>query len=161
MGSWRGAAPWGAAPHFWTKCPEVGQTKCACATQSHASARNDKFIYVLPNCISTAGLILLSGWTFFDKLEGWKKKKDTAIPPGHRRILKKGDFNTPPVFLFFKKKTAALISQNRRQATVLCQGAWMTSRRNNGFFIIPCFAAYRFIARSYDYILAFLMHSRL
>lgn len=68
---------------------------------------------------------------------------------------------TPPVFLFFKKKTAALISQNRRQATVLCQGAWMTSRRNNGFFIIPCFAAYRFIARSYDYILAFLMHSRL
>ena len=69
--------------------------------------------------------------------------------------------DTTPVFLFFKKKTAALISQNRRQATVLCQGAWMTSRRNNGFFIIPCFAAYRFIARSYDYILAFLMHSRL
>ena len=60
-----------------------------------------------------------------------------------------------------KIRAAALISQNRRQATVLCQGAWMTSRRNNGFFIIPCFAAYRFIARSYDYILAFLMHSRL
>lgn len=36
-----------------------------------------------------------------------------------------------------KPLTAALISQNRRQATVLCQGAWMTSRRNNGFFIIP------------------------
>ena len=35
-----------------------------------------------------------------------------------------------------RSKTAALISQNRRQATVLCQGAWMTSRRNNGFFII-------------------------
>ena len=33
-----------------------------------------------------------------------------------------------------RKKAAALISQNRRQATVLCQGAWMTSRRNNGFF---------------------------
>ena len=33
-----------------------------------------------------------------------------------------------------RKETAALISQNRRQATVLCQGAWMTSRRNNGFF---------------------------
>ena len=30
----------------------------------------------------------------------------------------------------------------------------MTSRRNNGFFIIPCFAAYRFIARSYDYIVS-------
>ena len=34
------------------------------------------------------------------------------------------------------KETAALISQNRRQATVLCQGAWMTSRRNNGFFFL-------------------------
>ena len=33
-----------------------------------------------------------------------------------------------------RKETTALISQNRRQATVLCQGAWMTSRRNNGFF---------------------------
>jgi hypothetical protein len=33
-----------------------------------------------------------------------------------------------------RKETAALISRNRRQATVLCQGAWMTSRRNNGFF---------------------------
>ena len=31
-------------------------------------------------------------------------KKDTAIPPGHRRILKKGDFNTPPVFSFFEKE---------------------------------------------------------
>lgn len=37
-----------------------------------------------------------------------------------------------------RKETAALISQNRRQATVLCQGAWMTSRRNNGFFYFRC-----------------------
>lgn len=35
-----------------------------------------------------------------------------------------------------RKETAALISRNRRQATVLCQGAWMTSRRNNGFFFL-------------------------
>ena len=42
------------------------------------------------NFASTAGLILLGGWAFFDRLGGWKKKKDTAIPPGHRRILKKG-----------------------------------------------------------------------
>ena len=27
---------------------------------------------------------------FFDRLGGWKRKKDTAIPPGYRRILKKG-----------------------------------------------------------------------
>ena len=38
-----------------------------------------------------------------------------------------------------RKETAALISQNRRQATVLCQGAWMTSRRNNVFFLFPLF----------------------
>ena len=88
-GRW-GTAPWRAAPYLWTKCPEVGQTKCACATQGHASARNAKFIYVLPNCTSTAGLILFGGRAFFDRLGGWKKKKDTAIPPGHRRILKKG-----------------------------------------------------------------------
>ena len=44
---------------------------------------------------------------FFERLGGWKRKKDTAIPPGHRRILKKGDFNTPLVFSFFEKKTAA------------------------------------------------------
>jgi len=90
MESWRRAAPRGAASHLWTKCPEVGQTKCACATQSHASARNNKFIYVLPNFTFTAGLILLDGWAFFDRLGGEKREKDTAIPPGHRRILKKG-----------------------------------------------------------------------
>ena len=39
---------------------------------------------------------------FFERLGGWKRKKDTAIPPGHRRILKKGNFNTPPVFSFFE-----------------------------------------------------------
>ena len=29
------------------------------------------------------------------------------MPPGNRRVLKKGDFNTPSVFLLFEKKTAA------------------------------------------------------
>ena len=69
---------------------------------------------------------------YCEKRQKWTRQylQDTAVS------LKKGDFNTPSVFSFFKKKTAALISQNRRQATVLCQGAWMTSRRNNGFFII-------------------------
>ena len=80
-GGWWRAAPRGAAPHLWTKCPEVGQTKCACATQSHASARNYISIYVLPNCTFTAGLILLGGWAFFDKLAEWKMDMDTAAPP--------------------------------------------------------------------------------
>ena len=38
--------------------------------------------------------------------------------------------------VFFKKKKAALISQNRRQATVLCQGGWIPSRQT-AVFIIP------------------------
>ena len=79
MESWRRAAPRGAASHLWTKCPEVGQTKCACATQSHASARNNKFIYVLPNFTFTAGLILLDGWAFFDRLGGEKREKDVSV----------------------------------------------------------------------------------
>ena len=89
-GARRGATPWGAALYLGTLCLEVQITKNACATQSHASARSYIFIYVLPNFTSTAGLILLDGWAFFDRLGGWKRKKDTAIPPGHRRILKKG-----------------------------------------------------------------------
>ena len=51
---------------------------------------NTMFIYVLPNFMSAVELILLRWQTFFDRLGGWKMKKDTTIPPGHRRILKKG-----------------------------------------------------------------------
>ena len=137
-GARRWAAPWGAAPYLGTLCLEVQITKSACATQSHASAWNDKFIYVLPNFASTAGLILPDGWAFFDCLGGCKSKKDTAIPPGHRRILKRATL-THPRILIFEKKTAAwnLLFQNRRKATVFCFGAWWPSHRNNGFFIIP------------------------
>lgn len=35
-------------------------------------------------------------------------KIDMTIPPIYRRVRKKGDFNTPSVFLFLKKETAAL-----------------------------------------------------
>lgn len=30
-----------------------------------------------------------------------------------------------------------MLFQNRRKATVLCFGAWILSRRNNGFFYLP------------------------
>ena len=33
-----------------------------------------------------------------------RKKRNTAIPPRYRHVLKKGDFNTPPVNPFFKKE---------------------------------------------------------
>jgi len=33
---------------------------------------------------------------------------NTAIPPRHRRVLKKGDFNTPSVFSFLKKENGGL-----------------------------------------------------
>ena len=41
---------------------------------------------------------------FFDRLGGRIANKDTAIPPRYRHVLKKGDFNTPPVNTFFKKE---------------------------------------------------------
>lgn len=44
---------------------------------------------------------------FFDKLkivDLCRKKRNTAIPPRYRHVLKKGDFNTPPVNTFFKKE---------------------------------------------------------
>lgn len=56
-------------------------------------------------------------------------KKDTAIPPRYRRILKKGDFNTPPVFSFFQTEYSGLdflfskpphsVSGLRRQESIL------------------------------------------
>lgn len=69
------------------------------------------------------------------RAEKWTRRYllDTAVS------LKKGDFNTPSIFQFFKKENGGLklIFQNRRQATALCFGAQIISRRNNGFFIIP------------------------
>ena len=44
---------------------------------------------------------------FFDKLkivDLCRKKRNTAIPPRYRHVLKKSDFNTPPVNPFFKKE---------------------------------------------------------
>lgn len=52
------------------------------------------------------GVIRRWSYTFFDKLGGTIIKKDMAIPPEYRPVLKMGDFNTP---LCFQKKTAALI----------------------------------------------------
>lgn len=44
------------------------------------------------------------GYAFFSELGGGRQKKNMAIPPGYRRILKKGDFNTPPQSDFSKKE---------------------------------------------------------
>ena len=48
-------------------------------------------------------------------------KKDTAIPPGHRRILKKGRLYHTPRILIFQKENGGLklLFQNRR----LCRKA--------------------------------------
>ena len=58
--------------------------------QRHASARCFIAIYRLLYFMFNAELILPGSQAFFDGLGGWKMKKGTAIPPGHRRILKKG-----------------------------------------------------------------------
>ena len=98
------------APHLGTLCLEVWKAKCACATQGRTSARKYIIGYVLFNFTFKAGLLRWRGYAFFSwcrSREQWNNKKDTAIPPGNRRVLKKGDFNTPSVFLLFEKKTAA------------------------------------------------------
>ena len=87
-GARRGAASWGAILYLGTLCLEAWIIKNACATQGRASARNYIFIYVLPNCISTAGLILLGGWAFFDRLGGWKMSESTATPPKGAAVLR-------------------------------------------------------------------------
>ena len=136
-GARRGAAPWGAAPYLGTLCLEVQITKSACATQSHASARSYIFIYILPNCTSTAGLILPDGWTFFDRLGGWKMKKDTAIPPGHRRILKRGRLYHTLRILIFQKKTAASFSKaaaNMREELLLYGDFFLLLPHNRKIF---------------------------
>ena len=56
----------------------------------------------------------ISRWrikAFFDKLkivDLCRKKRNTAMPPRYRHILKKGDFNTPPVNPFFKKENGGV-----------------------------------------------------
>lgn len=58
--------------------------------QRHTSARCFIANYILLYFMFNTKLILSGSQAFFDRLGGWKMKKDTAIPPGHRRILKKG-----------------------------------------------------------------------
>jgi len=50
-----------------------------------------------------------------------------------------GDFNTPSVFHFFKRKRRLEICYFKTAARllVLCSGRTDTSRRNNGFFYLP------------------------
>ena len=38
------------------------------------------------------------------------ENKDMTIPPGYRRVLKKGEFNTPSVIQFLKKENGGFIS---------------------------------------------------
>ena len=65
---------------------------------------------------------------------------NTAIPPRHRRVLKKGRLEHTLRILFFQKRKRRLEIQfqNRRWATVFCLGAWRLSRQNNGFFYYRC-----------------------
>lgn len=140
-GARRGAAPWGAAPYLGTLCLEVQITKSAWATQSRTGAWSYIFIYVLPNFTFITRLSRRGSYAFFSWCRSWvlwkKAKMNTAIPPRYRRILKKGDFNKPSVFSFFKKKTAVwnLLFQNRRKATCILFRCMIILPPHNGFFI--------------------------
>lgn len=51
---------------------------------------------------------------FLINQEDEKSKRTRRYLPDTTVSLKKGDFNTPPVFLFFKKKTAVKFKYNKR-----------------------------------------------
>lgn len=87
-------------------CPEVipRERKNARVAQVHSDAWNDIRVKVPTNFARKAGMTRRRGYAFFSELGGGRQKKNMAIPPGYRRILKKGDFNTSPVFWFSKRK---------------------------------------------------------
>lgn len=110
-GTRRGAASWGAAPHLGTLCLEVWITKSACIAQSHASARNYIFIYVLFIFMFKTRQLRGRGYAFFNwwsSWELWNMKMDMVIPPGNRHVLIKRDFNTPSIFYFEKENSGSI-----------------------------------------------------
>ena len=68
-----------------------------------------------------------------------KAKRTRQYLPDTAVSLKKGDFNTPSVFSFFKRKRRSEICYFKTAVRLLvfCLGAQIASRQNNGFFIIP------------------------
>lgn len=64
-------------------------------------------------------------------------KKDTAIPPGHRRILKRGRLYHTLRILIFQKKTAASFSKaaaNMREELLLYGDFFLLLPHNRKIF---------------------------
>lgn len=93
------------------------------------------------------------------KRQKWTRRylQDTAVS------LKKGDFNTPSVFSFFKRKRRSEICYFKTAVRLLvfCLGAQIPSRQNNGFFIIPLGgkSRMRFRKRSENFYLSRIIYS--
>ena len=90
-----------------------------------------------PDCSDGGAALFLAGVDHgcCEKRQKWTRRylQDTAVS------LKKGDFNTPSVFSFFKRKRRSEICYFKTAVRLLvfCLGAQIASRQNNGFFIIP------------------------
>lgn len=90
-----------------------------------------------PDCSDGGATLFLAGVDhgYCEKRQKWTQRylQDTAVS------LKKGDFNTPSVFSFFKRKRRSEICYFKTAVRLLvfCLGAQIASRQNNGFFIIP------------------------
>ena len=68
-------------------------TKSACLQNADRRRRIIKSIYMISVFILIAGIVRWRGYAFFNWCRSWtlrKSKKDTAIPPRYRRVLKKG-----------------------------------------------------------------------
>ena len=91
-GAWRGAAPWGAAPHLGTICLEV--QKSAWATQSRTDAWNYIFIYRLSNFTFVTRLSLRGSYTFFNWCKSWVLCKKWKISMATYPPICRLNFNT-------------------------------------------------------------------
>ena len=68
-------------------------TKSACLQNADRRRRIIKSIYMISVFILIARIVRWRGYAFFNWCRSWtlrKSKKDTAIPPRYRRVLKKG-----------------------------------------------------------------------
>ena len=83
-------------------------TKSACLQNADRRRRIIKSIYMISVFILIAGIVRWRGYAFFNWCRSWtlrKSKKDTAIPPRYRRVLKKGRlYHTPRKSNFSKGK---------------------------------------------------------
>ena len=139
-GGWRGSAA--GTGDFGTNCPEVRTYKNARTARRYADARNNIFTIVLSDFTLKTRRSRRGSYAFFSWCRLWvlwKRKMNTTLPPGNRRVLKNGRlYHAPRIPAFQKGKRQLkcdiqpplhLKAQDRcHLATVLCLGCCFQKR---------------------------------